>query len=212
MSSTVAALVDQEGSDGHAAVTAALLSLSGQTAMAAGDMGTIIRLARQALGWNQQELARRSGYSQPTISRLERGVGRGIRDLTVLTDLAGALGIPMGALGMVPPAAGPPTLEDVDRRAFLTSTITVAVAAMLPQPVATPGRIEATDVAQCWTGLRRLFQLDDHRGGATVYEIAAAMASHLQDALRRGTYRPEIAREIQGGHGGNHGTRRVARL
>ena len=102
----------------RSAITAALLSPPGQTAMAAGDVGTIMRIARQALGWNQQELARRSGYSQPTISRLERGVGRVVRDLTVLTDVASTLGVPVSALGMVPQGAGPPTLDDVDRRTF----------------------------------------------------------------------------------------------
>lgn len=179
------------------AVMAALLSPSGRAAVAACDTGTIIRLARQALGWNQHELARRSGYSQPTISRLERGVSRAARDVEVLTDLATALGIAPSALGVMPAVPERSTLDDVDRRAFLTSTIAVAVSAMLPQNVASPGRVGAEDVAQCWTGLRRLFQLDDHHGGGTVYEMASAMAKRLHDALRRSTYTPKIAQDFQ---------------
>jgi transcriptional regulator with XRE-family HTH domain len=179
------------------AVMAALLSPTGQAAVAAGEAGKIVRIAREAHGWNQHELARRSGYSQPTISRLERGVGRVARDVTVLSDLAAALGVPPGVLGVLPRLEKAPTLDGVDRRAFLTSTITVAVAAMLPQPVATPGRIGAVDVAQCRAGLRRLFQLDDHYGGGTVYEIAAEMAGRLQDALRRGVYGRDVEQDLQ---------------
>ncbi len=178
-------------------VIAALLSSSGRAAVAAGDTGAVIRIARQALGWNQHELARRSGYTQPTISRLERGVSRAGRDVTVLADLAGTLGVPPSTLGVLPPAAKPSTLDDVDRRTFLSSTIAVAVAAMLPQTVASPAQIGVADVAQCWTGLRRLFELDDHHGGATVYEISSEMANRLQDALRRGTYGPAVAQELQ---------------
>ncbi len=107
------------------------------------------------------------------------------------------LGIPPGTLGVLPPGEKPSTLDDVDRRTFLTSTIAVAVAAMLPQTVASPAQIGAADVAQCWTGLRRLFELDDHHGGATVYEIAAALANRLQNALRRGTYGPTVAQDLQ---------------
>ena len=64
--------------------------------MAATDTGqhraAVIRRARQAHGWTQADLARRAGYSQPTISRLERG-GHGITDTAVLSHLAGILGI-----------------------------------------------------------------------------------------------------------------------
>ena len=35
--------------------------------------GTVIRLVRQKRGWRQQDLSERSGVSQSTISRIERG-------------------------------------------------------------------------------------------------------------------------------------------
>ena len=65
---------------------------------------------------------------------------------------------------------------------------------MLPQPVAVPGQIGAGDVEQCWTSLRRLFELDDRQGGGTVYEMAARMARHLQDAVRQGKYSAPVGR------------------
>ncbi|MGH3722464.1 MAG: helix-turn-helix domain-containing protein [Pseudonocardiaceae bacterium] len=63
--------------------------------------GVVVRLLREAHNWTQQELADRSGYSQATTSRVERGVSRAARDTTVLTDLAGALGVPPAVLGVV---------------------------------------------------------------------------------------------------------------
>jgi transcriptional regulator with XRE-family HTH domain len=81
--------VDRSGT-----VAAVLLSPQGRAAVAAGETGTLIRLMRQAAGWNQQQFADRSGYSQATISRLERGVSRAARDTVILTDIAQALGVP----------------------------------------------------------------------------------------------------------------------
>lgn len=37
------------------------------------DFGKIIRQARAAHGWSQDELAERAGLSRPTIARAERG-------------------------------------------------------------------------------------------------------------------------------------------
>ncbi|MGH3575392.1 MAG: helix-turn-helix domain-containing protein, partial [Pseudonocardiaceae bacterium] len=83
------------------AVAAVLISPQGRAAVAEGAVGTVIRLIRRAHGWSQQDLADRSGYSQATISRLERGISRATRDTAILTDLAGALGVPSAVLGLV---------------------------------------------------------------------------------------------------------------
>lgn len=91
----------------------------------------------------------------------------------------------------------PPTLDGVDRRDVFGGAAGLAVAVLLPQAVATPGRIDAAQAAQCWTALRRLFELDDRHGGATVYQVAEGMARRLQDALRRGSYSSAVGRELQ---------------
>ncbi|MGH3621660.1 MAG: helix-turn-helix domain-containing protein, partial [Sciscionella sp.] len=96
-----------------------LLSPPGRVAVAAGRIGEVVRLARRAHGWKQDDLARCAGYSQATVSRLEREEGRAARDTAVLTDIAGALGIPSSALGVVDNATRTPTLEDMERRNFL---------------------------------------------------------------------------------------------
>jgi transcriptional regulator with XRE-family HTH domain len=180
------------------AVVAVLISPQGRAAVAAGEAGTLVRLMRQAAGWNQHDLADRSGWSQATISRLERGVSRATRDTVILTDVAQALGAPPSALGVSAELNQPIILDDVERRDFLGGAAGLAVTVLLPQNVATPGRIDADQTAQCWTALHRLFALDDRQGGATVYQVAEGMALRLQDALRRGSYASSVGRELQG--------------
>ena len=179
------------------AVAAVLASPQGRAAVAAGATGTVIRLIRQAHGWTQQELAGRSGYSQATVSRVERGVSRAARDTAVLTDLADALGVPAAVLGVTSASGQRPILDAVERREFLGGSAGLAVTALLPQSVATPGRIDAADVTQCWTALRRLYELDDRYGGGTVCQLTEGMARRLQDAVRRGNYLPAVGRELQ---------------
>lgn len=73
----------------------------------------------------------------------------------------------------------------------------MTVTALLAQGVAAAGRIDATDVTQCWTALRRLHELDAQHGGAAVYQMAAGMSRRLQDALRRGSYPSSVGGELQ---------------
>lgn len=180
------------------AVAAALISPQGQAAVAAGEVGSLIRLLRKAAGWTQHELADRSGYSQATVSRLERGASRAARDTVILADIAQALGVPPAVLGLPgQPHQAPSSVDDVERRNFLGGATSLAVTVLLPRNVATPGCIDADQAAQCWTALRRLYELDDHQGGATVYQMAEAMARRLQEALRRGSYVSAVGRELQ---------------
>jgi hypothetical protein len=66
-------------------------------------------------------------------------VSRVTRDTAVLTDLAGALRVPCAALGLVGDPDQRPILDDVERREFLGGAAGLAVTALLPQSVATPG-------------------------------------------------------------------------
>jgi transcriptional regulator with XRE-family HTH domain len=178
---------------------AVVISPQGQAAVAAGEIGTLIRLMRQALGWSQQQLADRSGYSQATISRLERGVSRAARDTVILADVAQALGVPPAVLGVSSQHGQPASIVDgVERRDFLGGAAGLTVAVLLPRDVATPGRIDTAQVAQCWTALHRLEELDAFHGGAAGYQVVDEMVRRLQDALRRGCYSPAVGRELQG--------------
>lgn len=179
-------------------VAAVLLSPEGQAAVVAGETGTLIRLLRKAVGWNQEDLANRSGYSQATISRLERGMSRAARDTVILADVAEALGASPAVLGVVDHPGQHHILDGVERRDLFGGAAGLAVAVLLPHSVATPGRIDTAQVAQCRAGLRRLEELDALYGGAAVYQVAEQMVRALQDALRRGTYPPEVGQELRG--------------
>ena len=56
-----------------------------------------LQALRERRGLSQAELARRSGVSQATISRIEAGKTRGV-DLVTLDRLARALGVSPGSL------------------------------------------------------------------------------------------------------------------
>lgn len=75
-------------------VAAALVSPEGRAVVASGEAGAVVRLIRKVLGWTQQDLADRSGYSQATISRIECGKTRAARDTDVLADFAQVLDVP----------------------------------------------------------------------------------------------------------------------
>ena len=57
---------------------------------------------REAKGWNQAELARRSGLSQPTVWSLEHGE-TGMPKFETLDKVARALGVPREAILAVKP-------------------------------------------------------------------------------------------------------------
>ncbi|HEX2300050.1 MAG TPA: helix-turn-helix transcriptional regulator [Pseudonocardiaceae bacterium] len=178
-------------------LAAILASPQGRAVLAAGKPGKAVRLFRLERGWSQQELANRAGWSQSTISRIEDGKTRAAYDMEVLAALSRILDIPPTALGLAAASDQSRTLDDVDRREVLGSSIALAVAALLPHGVTTAGRITAADVTQCWTALRRLHELDAAQGGATVYQMAASMARRLEDALRGGSYPAPVGRELR---------------
>lgn len=183
-----------------AAVLEILTSPRGRTAVASGNHGAVIRLVRQALGLHQSHLASRSGYSQPTISRVEQNK---LHDPVVLMDLADALEIPRGIFGGSPDhhsLGTAPTLADVERREMLKAALAVAAAAMLPTAVSdpSPGRkIGQGVVTECWTALDRLQNLEATQGGGVVYELTAGMATRLRATLSGASYSAAVGRSLR---------------
>src|SRR6266545_1328884 len=147
----------------------ALTSPRGRAAVASGNAGAILRVVRQELQLRQADIAARAGYSQATISRLEKGQ---IRDLTVTGDVADALGVPCDVFrGLAGQAILGPRVEDVERRDMLKAALAVASSAMLPAAVADADRgkrIGASAVNECWRALERLHGLEAQYGGAAV--------------------------------------------
>lgn len=176
----------------------ALTSARGRVAVASGNAGAILRVVRQELCLRQADVAARSGYSQATISRLEKGQ---IRDLTVTNDVADALGVPTDIFsGLAGAGAIGSRVEDVERRDMLKAALAVASAAMLPDAVADIAqgkRIGTGAVADCWRALGRLHVLEAQYGGAAVYELTAGMAGRLQSAVGGAAYGSVVGRKLR---------------
>jgi len=76
---------------------------------------TRLKAQRERLGWNQSELARRSGVPSQVISRLESGARAGLT-LDVARRLASALGVGLDALAGTLDDAAKPVAEAPTRR------------------------------------------------------------------------------------------------
>ncbi|TDD80170.1 helix-turn-helix domain-containing protein [Actinomadura rubrisoli] len=72
----------------------------------AGDLGEVIRLARQHRGWRQADLGRATSYSAATISRLEKGRTAGL-DVLKAKKIATVLEMPANVLAVLLGVAGP---------------------------------------------------------------------------------------------------------
>ncbi|MFI0734548.1 helix-turn-helix domain-containing protein [Streptomyces sp. NPDC021225] len=95
--------------------------------------GEAIAAARRERGWPQRQLAEMCGYSQSTISRLERG-RQSARDVDVLALVADRLGMHPSEVGL---AGGTTHNADVNRRYFLGAAAGLGI---LPTPVGSTSR------------------------------------------------------------------------
>lgn len=87
------------------------------------QVGAVIRLYRQQRGLKQADLGKACGYSQPQISRLERGLAS--YDPHTLRKVAQVLDIPVHLLGLVDQIP-------VNRRDFIGAVAAFATAPVLP--------------------------------------------------------------------------------
>ncbi|MEU1665761.1 helix-turn-helix domain-containing protein [Streptomyces sparsogenes] len=95
--------------------------------------GEAIAAARRGRGWTQQQLATLCGFSQSTISRLERG-RQSARDMDVLALVADRLGMSPAEVGL---AGDPAQSAEVNRRGFLGAAVGLGV---LPAPTGSTTR------------------------------------------------------------------------
>lgn len=93
-------------------------------AASAGDLGAVIRHYRERRRITEKELGKASGYSQSSISRLERRGNRSY-DLSILRRIAQVLDIPLYLFGLSEPP--------VNRRDFIGAAAAFAVSSKLPK-------------------------------------------------------------------------------
>lgn len=118
-----------------------------RAAAAAGDYGLVIRLYRQERGLSQGQLGGACGYSQPAISRLERGLRT--YDLSTLRGVAHALDIPLHLFGLAEPAL-------VNRRDFLAGTAMAIATTKLPRVPAEAVDYFTSQLAAHWQADRAI--------------------------------------------------------
>lgn len=144
-------------------------------AAAAGRVGEVIRLVRRAHGLNQKQLGVRTGRSQSTISRLERG-GAGSRDVETLRRLGSELCIPLVMLGLAEnPNTNQHSESPVNRRKLFGAAGAMLVSATLPGSIIADDEAAAT-VHAITMGHRKL------DGTTSSTELAQPVLAHLQMA------------------------------
>ncbi|MBL1096784.1 helix-turn-helix domain-containing protein [Streptomyces coffeae] len=149
--------------------------------------GEAISAARRARGWTQQQLADMCGYSQSTISRLERG-RQSARDVDVLALVADRLGMAPSQVGL---AGNTPHNADVNRRDFLgTTTAAAAGLAILPAASSTTRRPVNPAVVGHLQQLRATLVQSDglygpHAAISAVHDHLAVIEQQLLPAARR---------------------------
>ena len=156
----------------------------------ARDLGGMIRFARQAREWRQDDLAGASGYSRSTISRLETGARAGT-DVEMTLRVAAAVGIPSQLLSELLGITAPPAAtvglsiatraeggdDPVRRRELLAGLAGVSAATLLPASQAAAG----TNPGPVTTALAEVLTSDS---AAAAPVSSAALRAHLAAAWR----------------------------
>jgi transcriptional regulator with XRE-family HTH domain len=97
-----------------------------------GNLGEVLRLARQAQDITQEQLSQLCQCNQSTISRIERGTY--IPDINTLRTIARKLMLPLVLVGLADHAPAsdiaPPSEDPVKRREFLQAAAVLAGSAM----------------------------------------------------------------------------------
>lgn len=161
-----------------------------------GDTGAVIRLARLAVGMTQTQLGEACGYSQPVVSRIERG-HRSAYDIRTLRRIAEVLDLPPQALGLVGRADGQ-TDEPMNRREFIATAGTLALSTFLPRTGLGIGDTASTiaSIRAITAGHRRLDAVLASR------DLIEPVIAHLRTASRfaggpaRGAQQRELAEAV----------------
>jgi transcriptional regulator with XRE-family HTH domain len=156
-----------------------------------GEPGAVIRLARQAAGLTQSQLGEACGYSQPVVSRIERG-HRSAYDIRTLRRLAEVLDLSPQLLGLAVRRdwqAG----EPMNRRDFIATAGTLALSTFLPR---TGPAGAAASIRAITAGQRRL---DGVLASCDLVEPVMAhlrMATRLTGRLARTGQQVELAEAV----------------
>lgn len=177
-----------------------------RAALARVDLAAFVAIFRAAAGLSQAALGNLiEGWSQSTVSLVERGLRDTVYDVRKLLAFVDTVGMPRAAL--LPLILGQPDaiLEgddtvallgadpvNLDRRLFTTLAAGLAAAAVLP----VPARVDRAHVRYLKASLARLSTQDHTVGGGTLLPQALRYFAHARRMLDESDYSATIGREL----------------
>jgi|SRR5450755_30770 transcriptional regulator with XRE-family HTH domain len=188
-------------------------SLPMRQALARLDLGAALAIFRAVSGLSQQDVADIMGWSQSTVSLIEKGQRETLFDIRELLRFADMVEMPRGAL--VPVLAGEPDAslgdeslkepsseagEDVDRRSFGGLAAGVAAAAALPE-ITVPSRVTGAHVRYLRTCTDSLWNRDQAVGGAALLTQALRQWRRARRMLDESSYTEQAGRELMNATG-----------
>jgi transcriptional regulator with XRE-family HTH domain len=172
------------------------------------DLGAVVAILRAAMGLSQIDFANlmSDGWSQTTVSDIERRKRGTLYDIRELLRFADTLDMPREALLPLVFGDANATLEknaipepagdiDVNRRSFTTLAAGLAAGATLP-PIQIPNRIGDTHVRYLWAGLDRLRSREQVNGGGAIIGEAVRLFARARAMLDESDYSERVGREL----------------
>ena len=177
-------------------------------ALARLDPGAALAIFRTVSGLSQQDVADLMGWSQSTVSLIEKGQRETLFDIRELLRFADMVEMPREALAPVLVGEPDATLEngaleesgngageDVDRRSFGGFAASVAAAVVLPE-VTVPPRATSAHVRYLRTCTDSLWNRDQALGGAALLRQALRQWHRARRMLDESSYTEQSGREL----------------
>ncbi len=182
-------------------------------ALARLDPGAALAIFRTVSGLSQQDVAEIMGWSQSTVSLIEKGQRETLFDIRELLRFADMVEMPREALAPVlfgePDATlgdgaleepGNEAGEDVDRRSFGGFAAGVAAAVVLPE-ITIPSRVTDANVRYLRTCTDSLWNRDQAVGGAALLRQALRQWHRARRMLDESSYTEQAGRELMNATG-----------
>jgi transcriptional regulator with XRE-family HTH domain len=177
-------------------------------ALARLDPGSVLAIFRAVSGLSQQDVADMMGWSQSTVSLIEKGQRDTLFDLRELLRFADMVEMPREALA--PVLAGQPDAsldgdaleepgddvdDDVNRRDFAGLAAGLVAAAVVPEP-ATSSRVTLAHVRYLQACADSLNGRDQAVGGAALLRQALRQRRRARRMLDEADYTEAVGREL----------------
>jgi transcriptional regulator with XRE-family HTH domain len=176
-------------------------------ALARLDVGAVVSILRAASGLSQLELANLvEGWSQSTVSLIERRLRGNLYDVRELLRFADAVGMPRQALLPLILGDRDAILDEdsglecaggleVDRRSFNTMAVGLTVGVALPS-IPVPARVDVAHVRYLRACLEQIRGRYQNAGGGAALEEALRQFARARAMLDESDYTDSVGRQL----------------